>query len=148
MLLRAALGSIRRMTTAATTTDYVVCWVTHPPANVGTFATKVVESKLAACVNVIPKIQSVYTWEGKVENDEEALCMIKTRRALVPELTTFVQANHPYDCPEVIAAEIVGGAPAYLEWVAANTKAPGAPAVTAAAAAPAAAQEGGAADDK
>ena len=138
-MFRAALGSFRRMTTAPT--DYVVCWVTHPPANVGAFAKQVVESKLAACVNIVPKIQSVYTWEGKVENDEEALCMIKTRRALVPELTAFVTKNHPYDCPEVIAAEIVGGAPAYLEWIAASTKAP-------APAAAAAAEEGGAADGK
>ena len=133
---------LRRMSTAAT--DFVVCWVTHPPANAGAFAGKVVEARLAACVNIVPAVQSIYTWKGKLENDEEALLMIKTRRALVPELTAFVTENHPYDCPEVIAAEIVGGAPAYLDWVAANTKAPGG-------GADAAAAEGGgdaAADDK
>ena len=135
----------RAMSTVAT--EYVVAWVTHPPANAGAFASKVVEAKLAACVNIVPAIQSVYSWKGKIENDEEALLMIKTRRALVPELTAFVTEHHPYDCPEVIAADIVGGAPAYLDWVGQNTKAAGG----AAGAAAAAAADGGGgagADDK
>ena len=109
---------------SAAAAEYVVCWVTHPPADAGKFAGSIVEAKLAACVNIVPQIQSVYSWKGKIETDAEVLFMIKTRRSLVPELTASVTKNHPYDCPEVIAADIVGGAPAYLDWVGANTKAP------------------------
>jgi len=76
-----------------------------------------VESKLAACVNVIPGIQSTYLWQGKVEKDFELLLMVKTRATLTTKLAAFVKEHHPYDVPEFICSDITDGLPAYLKWV-------------------------------
>ncbi len=79
--------------------------------------TRVVSSKLAACVNVVPGVTSVYEWQGKIENDNEVLMMIKTRTARVAELSEFVAKNHPYDVAEVIATSIEQGNEPYLDWI-------------------------------
>eukprot|EP01059_Diplonema_ambulator_P009907 TRINITY_DN19894_c0_g1_i1.p1 TRINITY_DN19894_c0_g1~~TRINITY_DN19894_c0_g1_i1.p1 ORF type:complete len:123 (+),score=57.08 TRINITY_DN19894_c0_g1_i1:39-371(+) len=101
-----------------------VCYVTSPKDVGEKLAEGLVNSELAACVNIIPQVTSVYKWEGKVEKEEEALLMIKTRKELVGELVEWVKANHPYDCPEVICTDITEGAPGYLDFVKSNTKAP------------------------
>jgi periplasmic divalent cation tolerance protein len=68
-------------------------------------------------VNLIPSVVSVYEWEGKIENDEEVLMMIKTRTEAVDDITTFVKANHPYDVPEVISTSIEAGSKDYMDWI-------------------------------
>ncbi|KAF3326488.1 protein CutA 1 [Carex littledalei] len=84
-------------------------------------ADSIIKERLAACVNIVPGIESVYWWEGKVQTDSEELLIIKTRESLLPVLTEHVKANHEYDVPEVIAMPITGGNTKYLEWIKNNT---------------------------
>ena len=80
-------------------------------------ATRLVEERLAACVNILPGVTSVYGWEGRVERASEALGIVKTGRALVGRLQARVLQMHPYDVPEVLVIEPTGGSRAYLDWV-------------------------------
>ena len=75
------------------------------------------KQKLAACVNIVPGVTSVYEWEGKIENDDEVLMMIKTRTSTVQTVSKFIRENHPYDVAEVISTSIEQGNPPYLEWL-------------------------------
>jgi periplasmic divalent cation tolerance protein len=80
-----------------------------------------VGKRLAACVNIIPGITSIYSWKGSVQKDDELLLMIKSRESLVSQIVSDVRQNHPYDVPEVISVPIGGGNEAYMQWVAAET---------------------------
>jgi periplasmic divalent cation tolerance protein len=97
--------------------DAVVCFVTAPQASAREIAGAMVERELAACVNIVARVQSVYRWEGKVEEDEEALLVIKTTRAAVARLEQLLQTIHPYDTFEFVALDVVDGAQSYLEWI-------------------------------
>ena len=108
------------------TTEFVVVWVTAPNAQeASALAEGLVNADLAACVNIVPQVQSVYKWEGKVEKGEEILLMAKTRTSLLEEFAAYVKAHHSYQVPETIAAGIVGGSTSYLQWLRESTKAPG-----------------------
>ena len=82
-----------------------------------------VEKRLAACVNILAPCRSVYRWKGAVQHDEEHPLLIKTTRERYPEMEQALRAAHPYELPEIIAVPIERGLPAYLEWVAGETKA-------------------------
>ena len=97
-------------------------YCTCPPDAVDALAGGLVERRLAACVNVLPKIRSVYRWEGAVTADEESLLVIKTTAASFAALRDWLCAQHPYDVPEVIAVPVAAGAPDYLAWVASETR--------------------------
>lgn len=84
-------------------------------------ALAVVEAGLAACVNILPRVQSIYRWQGKVESATEIPLLIKSTAALYPALQAAITERHPYDVPEIIALPITRGLPAYLNWVAAET---------------------------
>ena len=75
------------------------------------------EERLAACVNLLPGVRSIYRWEGEVQDDGEVLLIVKTREDALPALTARVVALHPYDVPEVIALPVAGGSDAYLAWL-------------------------------
>ena len=80
-------------------------------------AQTLVAEMLAACVNIIPTITSVYRWEGQVQSDQEWLLVAKSRRDVLNDLVRRVQALHSYDVPEIIALPLVGGSDAYLRWI-------------------------------
>ncbi len=84
-------------------------------------AEALVESKLAACVNLLSGIQSVYRWEGKVETAREVLLLIKSTAARFDELRDRITELHSYDTPEVIALPITAGSDKYLDWIRGET---------------------------
>jgi len=80
-----------------------------------------IESRAAACVNVLAACRSIYRWEGAVETAVEIPLLIKTTRAAYPLVEEIVRVHHPYGVPELIAIPITYGLPAYLDWLAAET---------------------------
>jgi periplasmic divalent cation tolerance protein len=76
-----------------------------------------VERELAACVNVLPRIRSIFRWEGKVSEEQESLLLMKSRDELFEELSTAIKALHSYTVPEIIALRIEAGSADYLQWV-------------------------------
>ena len=80
-------------------------------------AQKIVESKLAACVQIFPQMKSVYFWDGKIQTDAEHLLLIKTSDEKFDELEKFIQANHSYDTPEIVALSAEKVSASYLNWM-------------------------------
>ena len=85
-------------------------------------ASALVNARLAACVNILPGVQSVYRWQGAVEQAAEVTLLIKTTQRRYPQLQQAIVAAHPYDVPEVIALPLADGHPPYLHWVTAETE--------------------------
>ncbi len=81
----------------------------------------IVEERLAACVNIIPDITSVYKWKGALERTTESLLVLKTTQERLSQLIERIKELHPYELPEVIVLPIEGGHPGYLDWVASET---------------------------
>lgn len=82
-----------------------------------TLAKQVIERRLGACVNILPAVESVYSWEGEVQSDSESLMLVKTLTETYPALERFLRETHPYELPEVIAVPLQQGSEAYLSWV-------------------------------
>jgi periplasmic divalent cation tolerance protein len=99
----------------------LLCLTTCPDLDTAQrIADALVEERLAACVNLLPGMQSTYRWQGKVEHAAEVLLLAKTTRVRMPALQERIVALHPYELPEVLAVE-AGGLPAYLQWIARET---------------------------
>ena len=105
-------------------TEQMIVVMTNVPdmAAATSLAHILVEQRLAACVNILPGVKSVYQWQGKVEQAEEVSLIIKTMQARYPELEATIKKNHVYDVPEIIALPITAGLPAYLQWINTETK--------------------------
>ena len=99
-----------------------VIFCTAPPDQAPALAKLLVSERLAACVNILPAVRSIYRWEGELCDNAESLLIIKTTADRVALLTDRLTAAHPYDCPEVIALPVEGGHAPYLEWLAAQTR--------------------------
>jgi periplasmic divalent cation tolerance protein len=82
----------------------------------------VVEKRLAACANIVPGVESIYRWKGKVERAREVVLMMKTSTPRLPELEREVERVHSYDVPEFIVLPIVAGSREYLEWIRENAR--------------------------
>jgi periplasmic divalent cation tolerance protein len=101
----------------------LVCFCTCPDADSATrLADALVGERLAACVNVVPGLRSVYRWQGAIEHNDETLLLIKTSRDRLDALTVRLRDLHPYELPEVVAVEVAGGLSTYLDWVAEQTR--------------------------
>jgi len=101
-----------------------VAWVTCPAAHAEALARCLVEARVAACVNILPAVTSIYRWQDEVSQDTEALLMIKTTADAFEELKREVLALHPYELPEIIAVDIAAGHAPYLAWIAASIGSP------------------------
>ena len=97
----------------------VTCKSTSEARKIGRY---LVEQKLAACANTIPKIQSIFFWQGKLSQEKETLLILKTRKALFSRLTKAVKKLHSYQMPEIIALPVLAGDKNYLGWVAKETR--------------------------
>ena len=80
-----------------------------------------VEERLAACANMVPRIRSIYRWKGKIYDEQEFLIIVKTRTSLFQDLEKRVRELHSYEVPEIISFPVARGLPQYLEWVNAET---------------------------
>ena len=98
-----------------------VVLVTAPPRRAPALARALVRRRLAACVNLVPGVRSVYRWKGRVEEARETLLVAKTTAARVPALLAAIAELHPYEVPEGIALPVVAGLAPYLRWIAAET---------------------------
>jgi periplasmic divalent cation tolerance protein len=104
--------------------DAVEVHVTMPDAETARrIGRTLVEERLAACVNVVPGVVSIYSWKGSIQEDDEVLCLLKTSPERFPELRARLLELHPYDVPEVLGFSVDDGSAAYLDWVRQNTQA-------------------------
>ncbi len=98
--------------------NYVVVFITVKQAEEARkIAGDLVKRRLAACVNILPEMESYFWWKDKLETKKEILLTVKTKEALLPELTKAVKKLHSYSIPEIIALPITGGSRDYLEWI-------------------------------
>lgn len=102
---------------------HVVVFITvDSQATAQKIADTLLAARKVACVNIIPKVESHYRWQGKVESANELLLIVKTRAELVDELVTLVKKHHLYTVSEIIALPIIGGNPDYMEWLDRETR--------------------------
>jgi periplasmic divalent cation tolerance protein len=80
-------------------------------------ASSLIEKKLAACVNTINNVESIFRWEGKIEKTSERLLIVKSKKQLLEKLVTDIHHNHPYKLPEILALPIIGGSKKYIDWL-------------------------------
>jgi len=104
--------------------NYLVVLITVGSTDeAGKIGDALVSQRKAACVNIIPRISSVFRWEGKIEREQESLLLVKTRAELFPTVVDLVKRIHSYDVPEIIALPVVGGNEDYLAWLGEETQA-------------------------
>jgi periplasmic divalent cation tolerance protein len=101
--------------------EVLLVFTTWPDASAAREAARVlVEEKLAACANMVAAVESIYRWEGKVEQASEVLMILKTTIGRYPQLETRIKALHSYEVPEVVSLRVADGLPGYLRWVEAS----------------------------
>jgi len=98
-------------------TDVLLVFITCPAGSADALGAALVEARLAACVNALPGLRSVYRWQGQLERSDETLLIAKTSRTRYAALEAEVRRLHPYELPEIVTVNVAGGLPAYLQWV-------------------------------
>lgn len=105
--------------------ESIVVLITLPSVDLAQrLAASLVGERIAACVTILPQVQSIYRWKGDVCNESEVLCMVKTRRSLFDTLREHVLRMHPYEVPEIISLPMVEGHLPYLSWIFSETRNP------------------------
>lgn len=105
-------------------TDVVLIYATFPSvAEAERIGGELVERRLAACVNILPGMVSIYRWEGRLNRDQEAAMIIKTRASLIDQAIAEAKAMHPYSNPAFVVVPAVGGSAAFLDWIRQETAA-------------------------
>ncbi len=108
-----------------TCSSEIAVLITAPDTDLAsTIARSLVEAGLAACVNIVSNVRSIYRWQGKIEDDSEVLMLAKTRSDLFDSLSEKVKALHSYDVPEIIALPVTAGSEDYLDWLRGATGGP------------------------
>jgi periplasmic divalent cation tolerance protein len=103
-------------------TEFIVVYVTAPAEEEAErIARALVEKKLAACVNIVRNMRSIYRWLGKIEDEAEVLMIIKTRKEYFAHIRDMVKQLHSYSVPEIIALPVVEGSEDYLAWLGEET---------------------------
>ena len=104
-------------------TDKIVLFTTcGSPEEAERLARMVVERRLAACVNILPPVRSIYRWRGNIEESAESLLLIKTSRPRFDKLSEALRAAHSYEVPEILALPVIAGSPEYLDWLEKETE--------------------------
>jgi periplasmic divalent cation tolerance protein len=107
-------------------TDKIVIFSTcSTPEEAAQIARKLIEERLAACVNVAPRIRSFYRWKGAIEESDEYLLIIKSSRDRFEQLRVELEKVHTYEVPEVVAVPVIAGSPNYLNWIEGELNPPG-----------------------
>lgn len=97
---------------------HIVIYITTSSAEEAeNIAGGLVKEELAACVNIIPSIKSVYKWKGEICNDNEILLIVKSRKSLMGKIIEWVKKHHSYETPEIIALPVEAGSKEYLKWI-------------------------------
>ena len=104
-------------------TDKIVIFVTtSTEEEARRIAELLVGQRKAACVNIVPKVDSLFWWQGKLDSAQESLLIIKTKASLLPDVLSLVKGVHSYEVPEIIALPIIGGNEDYLKWIHSEVK--------------------------
>ena len=118
----ALTGEPLRVEVAGMAEEVVIILTTWPDIELARVAARtLVEERLAACANIVPAIESIYRWEGKVEIATETLMILKTTIGRYPQLEMRIKALHSYEVPEIVSLRVTDGLPAYLRWVEASS---------------------------
>lgn len=97
--------------------DVLLVFCTCSSEEAKALAQRLVEQRLVACVNMVPAVQSIYQWQGKIEQASETLLIMKTTRSSYAALEASIRQQHSYELPEILAVPVAHGLPAYLAWV-------------------------------
>ncbi len=100
----------------------LIVFTTTPTSEAENLAAAIIEAKLAACVQIVPSIKSIYVWQGEVQKEEESLLLIKTLPEKCTELESFIKANHSYEVPEIVAVEAERVSGDYFGWLSSVVK--------------------------
>ncbi|MEK6280973.1 MAG: divalent-cation tolerance protein CutA [Acidobacteriota bacterium] len=107
----------------ANDTEAIVVFMTAPSREeAGRLAQMMVRERLAACVQILPEMESVYRWQDQIEQQREVLIIAKTTKSRFEELEVRVRASHSYETPEIVALHLIAGSPPYLEWLSSSVE--------------------------